>query len=375
LTDPLNPRRSESLALDAVVNPLDVEGLDAATARAIGDFLLQGESANTRASYRSAARYWLAWYELRYRRDFDEAVDLPMPVEVVLQFIADHAQRLAEDGSSLRHELPTAVDQQLVSAGVKAKPGPMALNTLEHRLSALGRLHRDRKLDSPMDDPQVKRLMRAVRSSYARRGALPKKKDALELKHLDMLLATCDGTPAGIRDRALLLFAFASGGRRRSEVAAADLSLLKKTGMNFTYHLGFSKTNQQGAEHADSKKPIKGPAADAMRAWLRLLTANGIHGGPIFRRIRRGGHITLDPLSDAGVWEIVKTRCTKAKLEGDFSAHSPRSGFMTEAGRAKVSLKEMMAFSGHSDVKTALGYIQRVEMEESPAADLFSQPR
>ena len=44
---------------------------------------------------------------------------------------------------------------------------------------------------------------------------------------LDQLLATCDaGRPADLRDRALLLVAFASGGRRRSEAASlrvADL--------------------------------------------------------------------------------------------------------------------------------------------------------
>lgn len=83
----------------------------------------------------------------------------------------------------------------------------------------------------------------------------------------------------------------------------------------------------------------------------------------------------MEPLTDKGVWDIVRQRCEKAGLKGDFSAHSLRSGFMTEAGRAKVPLKEMMALSGHSDIKTALGYIQRVEMEESQAADLLSRPR
>ena len=38
---------------------------------------------------------------------------------------------------------------------------------------------------------------------------------------LDRLLATCSGSKAiDLRDRAILLVAFAAGGRRRSEVAA-----------------------------------------------------------------------------------------------------------------------------------------------------------
>jgi hypothetical protein len=37
---------------------------------------------------------------------------------------------------------------------------------------------------------------------------------------------------------------------------------------------------------------------------------------------------------------IVKRRAALAGLDGDFSAHSLRSGFMTEAGRQNVPLAE-----------------------------------
>ena len=40
------------------------------------------------------------------------------------------------------------------------------------------------------------------------------------------MLATCTDGLIGVRDRALLLFAFASGGRRRSEVASAVMENL-----------------------------------------------------------------------------------------------------------------------------------------------------
>lgn len=365
-------------ALATLAGPLPVlqpGQLDASTERAVHELLLEGESANTRSSYRSAARYWFAWLQLRYGKEFDSAAPLPVHVKRVVQFIVDHAERRSAAGKVLEHELPRDVDEALVRIGVKAKPGPMALNTLQHRLAALARLHRDRHLPSPTDHQDVRRLMRAVRSAYAKRGQLPKKKDALGLDHLSRLLATCDGTPQGVRDRALLLFAFDSGGRRRSEVAGADRALLKKDGDGFSYNLAFSKTNQQGADRPENHKPVVGLAADAMRAWLRLLAAAGIHDGAIFRRVRRGGHIGQEPLSDAAIWEIVTKRCKRAGLdaEGDFSAHSLRSGFMTEAAREGVPLKEMMAFSGHTDVKTALGYMQRVSMKDSAAAGLASR--
>lgn len=376
-------RKASAAAEVAVLQPvgrrlrsLDMGKLDVDTLRALGDLVAEGESANTRASYQSAAKYWVAWFELRYHRDFDEN-DLPLGPEVMLQFIADHAQRASGEEKILRHELPASIDEALVKAGVKKKPGAMALNTLEHRLSAMAAIHRSRGLDSPTEHHDVRRVMRAARSAYAKRGQLAQKKTALELHHLERLLATCDETPQGVRDRALLLFAFDSGGRRRSEIARADLALLRKDGEGFIYNLAVSKTNQAGKNKPENHKPLFGRAAEALRAWLQLLEREGMDEGAIFRRIRRGGHIQKESLSDAAVWEIVSRRCKLAGLdeEGNFSAHSLRSGFLTEAGARELPLKDMMALSGHSDVKTALGYIHMQDMKHSPAAGLSNRPR
>lgn len=368
------PARPPALPLATVVAPLAPERLDAATHEAIGQFLDQGESANTRASYASAGRYWVAWWQARYGR---KHLDLPVPVPVVLQFIIDHAQRLApadEDQapSELRHELPAEVDAALLSAGVKARRGAMSLAWLESRLSALARLHRSRELESPTDSEHVRRMMRAVKSAYARRGQVSRGKDPLVADRLRALLDTCDSSPQGVRDRALLLFAFASGGRRRSEVADADLALLRADGDGYTYNLAHSKANQTGADRPENHKPISGEAAEALRAWIKMLREIGVTEGPVFRRILKGGHISHDAgLSDGAVREIVKRRCLLAGIEGDFSAHSLRSGFMTEAGRQGVPLREVMDFSGHRDVKTALGYIRSEELKKSKAAKLI----
>lgn len=356
--------------------------LDAATRAAIGELLEQGESANTRASYQSAIRYWLAWWQLRIAapaglaRAFDPEQDLPLATECVLQFIADHAQRVDPKDPSqkvLKTELPKATAQALVRAGVKASTDPMALNTLKHRLAAMARLHRSRHLDSPTDSEEVRRLMRAVRNGYAKRRQLPRAKDPLAAAQLRALLATCDATPLGVRDRALLLFAFASGGRRRSEVAAADLALLRADGDGYSYHLAHSKTNQGGEARPEDHKPIRGEAAQALRAWIALLYARGMKEGPIFRRVRRGGHIGVEGLSDHAVWDIVTRRCALAGIaaEGAFSAHSLRAGFMTEAALQNIPLDESMAMSGHHDVKTAMGYIRKAGMKRSRAATLM----
>lgn len=138
------------------------------------------------------------------------------------------------------------------------------------------------------------------------------------------MLATCDDSLEGLRDRALLCFGFASGGRRRSDIAAADMRDLRNVGDDgYIYRLEYSKTQQAGVK-ADSTpdKPILGRSAEALEAWLK---AADIREGAIFRRVwkdRLG-----PPLLPGSVASTVKRRAHLAGLEGDFCAHSlPASG-------------------------------------------------
>jgi integrase len=346
------------------LSPLNPEQLGPMGAQAEAALLRQGESENTLRSYRSALRYWAAWYALRYRRP----IALPVPEAAVLQFIVDHAQR-HDAGGLLVSELPAAVDQALVAGGFKAKAGAPALNTLLHRISVLSKAHQLEAAPNPCEQPRVRELLSKTRRGYVKRGALPSKKPALTREPLEALLATCDASLTGLRDRALLLFAFASGGRRRSEVAQASLENTRRAGDAFVFTLLHSKTNQAGADRAENDKPVAGRAAEALAAWL---AASGVQAGPIFRRVRRGG-VVGEPLSPAAVRDIVKKRCLLAGLDEGFSAHSLRSGFVTEAGRRGVPLGETMAMTGHRSTASLVGYFRQGHLAQSRAVRLLDE--
>ena len=337
-------------------------GLEPAAQQAVRELLREGESTNTRNSYQSAMRYWAAWHALRFERQ----MQLPLDVPCVLQFIIDHAQR--QTGAGLASEMPAHMDRALVEAGYKAREGPLSHNTLVHRMAVLSKAHQVHGLANPCQDGAVRELMSRTRKAYARRGEQPAKKDALTRDLLEQLLQTCDDSLRGRRDRALLLFAWSSGGRRRSEVAGADMRHLRAVGpQEFIYTLAHSKTNQSGRDVPENHKPVTGRAAQALADWLR---AAAIQEGPIFRRIRKGGHVG-EPLSPAAVRDIVKQRCALAGVEGDFSAHSLRSGFVTEAGRQNVPLPDTMALTGHSSVNTVLGYFRADSALSNRAARLL----
>lgn len=308
-------------------------------------------------------RYWAAWFHLRYRA----TLALPIPVPVVLQYIVDHIERV--DPGRRTHDLPPAIDDALVRAGFKGALGPPKLATVLHRLSVLSKAHTLREAPNPVRDVQVQELIRRVRRAHAQRGELSQPKQALTKDPLEAMLATCGEDLIGVRDRALLLFAWASGGRRRSEVTAAVMEqLVALDERTYLYRLLYSKTDPTGATR-HLEKPVMGVAAMALTAWLQ---ASGIKEGAIFRRIR--GTVVAEALEPQAVRAIVKRRALLAGISGDFSAHSLRSGFMTEAGRQNVPLAEAMALTGHRSVQTALRYFQTGAVQQTRAANLLAGP-
>ena len=340
---------------------LKFDTLDGAAQEAVDQLLKEGESQNTLASYRSALRYWTAWHAIRYGKK----IELPLLPSCVVQFIVDHAERMTATG--LKSELPKEIDAALVKAGYKGKLGPLAHSTLAHRIAVLSKAHQLRGVSNPCHDSGVRELLSRTRKAYAKRGVLPKKQDALTKDALQLILATCNDTLCGKRDRALLLFAWSSGGRRRSEVAGADMKFLKEIHHGFTYSLMHSRTNQAGVSWPENEKPLLGAAAEALNAWLQF---SGIVEGRIFRCILKSGQIGSS-LSAGSVRDIVKPRCALAGMTGEFSAHSLRSGFVTEAGRQNMSLAETMAMTGHHSIATVLGYSRSGSMLSSKASRLF----
>lgn len=352
-------QRENAQVLDGAF--IDVLGDSAASIQAL---LREGASENTHRAYLSAMQYWYAWHQLR----FGGPLPLPSPVKIVLQFIADHISHTTENGAV--YDLPSEVDAALVASGVKRRRGGLALATIRHRLAVLSEAHEIQHLPNPCRSRAVQIVMARTRSAYAKRGVRPAPKDALTREPLEKILGACDDSTAGIRDRALILFAWASGGRRRSEVVCATFSNTRRVPEGFLYTLGRSKTNQAGAQRADQVKPIVGRAAQALAAWLAVLEEAGVTSGAIFRRFHRGGKIGTR-LGAESVRRIVQARAHQAGLSGDYAAHSLRSGFITEAGNQGLPLGEVMAMTGHASVASVVGYHRAGVALSSKAAHLL----
>lgn len=358
---------TQSLKLLNQLPLLDPTSLHEATQKAIADIVSEGESQNTRNSYKSAMKYWAVWYRMRY----NQAFTLPLQVPVVLQFIVDHAVRHTPTGDTIG--LPAELDVFLVENKFKAQRGHFSIATLLHRLAVLSKAHQIAFASpNPCKDPRVKELIGKTQKAYAKKGMHSVQRPALTKEPLAQLLETCDDSIKGLRDRALILFAWASGGRRRSEVSDAHFDRLihkPETG-DYLYLLLYSKTNQTGQASANAYKPVSGQAAQALANWI---AASQIKNGYIFRQVNKGGAIG-EKLSPVSVNNIIKSRCKQAGLSEEYSAHSLRSGFVTEAARQNIPIAETMLMTGHQNINTLMRYYREGNVLESKASKLFDSP-
>lgn len=358
-------KNNENAPLVRRQKPLQPDRLAEQAAHAVREILAAAASANTARSYASALRYWAGWYHGRY----GASLTLPVPEAAVIQFIVDHLPRRTSTGPAW--ELPEDLDALLVASGLKQRLGPWTLATVVHRVAVLSTAHRLRQMaPNPAEAPAVRHLLARSRRAAVKQGVRPRKKTALARSELEALLTTCDDSLEGLRDRALLCFGFASGGRRRSEIATADLADLRALPEGgYVYWLGHSKTQQAGpAVGSTPDKPVLGAAAQALTAWLQ---AAAITEGPIFRRL--WGPRVGPGLSAKAVAAIVQRRARLAGLEGDFGGHSLRSGFVTEGARQGIALPALMAMTEHRAVASVMGYFQAGSAANNPAARLLGE--
>ncbi|WP_037469857.1 site-specific integrase [Sinorhizobium fredii] len=332
----------------------------------------QGMGVNTLRALTSDLAYLEAWSQAA------TAAPLPWPAPepLLMKFIAHHLWDPRHREIDREHGMPAEVEQVLRSEGVLKSRGPHAPNTVRRRLANWSTLTKWRGLESAFASPALKSAIRlAIRA--APRQRLRKSAKAVTADVLARLLATCAGDSLrDLRDRAILMVAFASGGRRRSEVAGlrteqftVELPVITEDGTplpSLSIHLGRTKTSGAGE---DEVVYLTGRPVEALDAWLR---AAKIDGGSVFRAIDRWGNVSKRALDPQAVNAIVKQRVAVAGLEaGEFSAHGLRSGYLTEAANRGIPLPEAMEQSRHRSVQQASGYYNNATRRSGRAARML----
>ncbi|NVP58520.1 site-specific integrase [Mycoplana rhizolycopersici] len=374
-------KRAEELdALDAIL-PFDrrdqlaalLTDDDVATLKHLAK---EGMGANTLRALASDLAYLEAWCAL----STGTPLPWPAPEALLLKFVAHHLWDPARREDDLSHGMPAEVEVGLRSQRLLRVDGPHAPATVRRRLTSWSILTRWRGLTGAFSAPSLKSALRlAVRATGRPRQR--RSMGAVTADVLAQLLSTCAGDRlVDIRDHAILLTAFASGGRRRSEIANLRVEdLVEEEPVHATpddpaspplpclaIRLGRTKTT---GPDDDARSLMIGRPVEALKRWLQ---EGRIDSGPVFRRIDQWGNVDRRALSPQSINLILKTRCAKAGLDpGKFSAHGLRSGYLTEAANRGIPLPEAMQQSQHRSLTQAAAYYNNPDRKRGRAARLI----
>jgi integrase len=299
------------------------------------------------------------------------ALPWPAPEALLVKFVAHHLWDETERAANPDHGMPKHVTASLKSHGLLRIAGPHAPATVRRRLSSWSTLTGWRGHQGAFNAPALRSALKlAVRASAKPRTR--KSQNAVTGDIVQKLLASIVTTePADLRDRALILVAFASGGRRRSEIAnlrVEDIIIEEPVEKLTCLTLRLGRTKTTAAEE-DQTALLIGAPADALNHWLARAK---ITSGPVFRSIDQWGNLKPRGLDPQSVNLILKSRLKAAGLNPAlFSAHGFRSGYLTEAARQGISLPEAMAQSGHKSVQQAARYYNDAERKLGRAARLI----
>jgi integrase len=266
---------------------------------------------------------------------------------------------------------PVPAEPATVGAYLASLAGQFAPTTIRRRLSALGKAHRFNDLPWNPGHRDIQEPLRALLRVH---GRPVEQAAALSLPMLRQLVATCDRTARGRRDRAMLLIGFAAA-LRRSELVALRVEDVAAVAGGLRLRISRGKTDQagQGAEiglprgrHAETCPVL------AFEAWQAVARRRA---GPLFRRISTGGGIGDTALHPDAVRRILAHRIQMAGLAVEgferLSAHALRVGFITAAYDKGVRDEDIMRHTRHRDLRTMRGYVRRAGLvAESPAGML-----
>jgi integrase len=327
---------------------------------ALTELYRRGTPANTLRAWERDLAYIAAWK----MASFGRPLDWPEDEKVALRFILDHAQDLITKKGPARE-----VAMELIAIGLRRELTCPAPATLDRRIASWQAFHRMRNLTSPFATPLVQQARQKARRANAR-PRVPKSPKPVTRDILETLLATCDDSHRGIRDRAMLMLAFASGGRRRSEVTALNVEDIgcddfKAKGLLWVRLLETKTTKKDQA----LKLPLKGRAARAVVHWLEI---TGMTAGPLFRPVSKSDRPLPRRLAPDALRTILRHRLRLAALPEDFATpHGLRAGFLTQAALDGAPLAAAMKLSLHRSAVQAQKYYADVEISENPATDLL----
>ncbi len=238
------------------------------------------------------------------------------------------------------------------------------VSTIDLRLLCIRDAHRS--IGQPLEDRTslLSQTLKGIRNIH---GAPQTRKQPILLQDLKEMVSSLGDSLIGIRDKAILLTGFA-GAFRSAEIVAICIEHLKFTRDGIEIMLPRSKTDQEGRGEIVPIPYGSNPITCPVRAVQDWLNASKLTEGYLFRGIKKGGRINPTGMISTSICQIVKKNPYMSMMNGDFSSHSLRAGFCTQAAMKGVQEYSIMRQSRISRSDTVKKYIRYGTMWQDCAA-------
>lgn len=238
--------------------------------------------------------------------------------------------------------------------------GPHAIKptSLRVAIAALNAVFSLLKKPLPSDDAGTRAWLRGLYRSKAQplKQASPiLAEDLIDL--VDQAHARKD--LRGTRDAAIMLLGWHCA-LRRSEICGlmiGDIAPAKRS-KDFLVLIRKSKTDKVKEGQSIPLYRAKDRRLDAVAAIETWVSEAGIHNGPLFRSLGKSGDVSNDPLNPRSINYILKQYVMP---KAGISAHSMRSGFVTEGGLQGIPLLNIMVTTRHKSIETARRYLRLID--------------
>lgn len=269
-------------------------------------------------------------------------------LRVLAEVIAgEGADPLSVQWSALRFQHTTLIRQSLAEKYPPATANRM-LSALRQVLRASWRLRQ-------MTSEQYRR---AADLDNIKGDRLPAGR-SLTAGEVSAIFGACavDGTPAGVRDAALL--ALLRLGLRRAEVSGVQLADVTPEGVQVL-----------GKGNKERLVPLSGGARAAIDDWLVL---RGDAPGPLLYQVNKAGRIVPRGISGQSVYDVLKRRAAEARVS-DVTPHDWRRSFVSDLLDAGADLSIVQKLAGHSSPETTARYDRRGAEARRRAVDALHVP-
>jgi integrase/recombinase XerD len=254
-----------------------------------------------------------------------------------------------------RGRRPLPASPKLLASFVENEAKRCSVATIKRRLAAIGKIHRLMKLENPVENEDVKL---ALRRALRKKSARPRQALGLTRELREQLIAACDDSLSGKRDRAILAIGYDTLARR-SEIVSLRVEDITQTARGAKLIIRRAKNDQLGLGRVAH---ISHSALGYLEEWLK---AARIVSGPLFRSIK-SGTISGSSLHPHSIGVIIKRAAKSAGLSSakikQLSGHSMRVGAAQDMMTSGLDILPIMAAGGWKTTNVVARYIENADI-------------